>query len=134
MRDWGEAFTRLNFVVKPMVDAAFNGVLAEAAEQNGDLLTALMLRHLHADSERSVAWSTALVNVAVEDKAENADVLARWIGEAAPSAFEAVLDAVGPVTKEPEQASDVTTVRRSIAQACTTAVQGAGLTAPTQLE
>ena len=81
-----------------------------------------------------MAWSTALVKVAVEDKAENADVLAGWIGQAAPSAFEAVLDAMGPLTKEPEQPSDVTAVRRTIAQACTTVVQGAGLTAPAQLE
>ena len=51
VRDWGEAFARLNFVVKPMVDAAFNGVLADAAERNGDLPTGLMLRHLHSDSE-----------------------------------------------------------------------------------
>jgi toluene monooxygenase system protein E len=134
VRDWGEAFTRLNFVVKPMVDAAFNLVLAEAAERNGDLMTALMHRHLHSDSARSAAWSRALVQVATDDTAGNADVLAGWIGAAAPAAFEAVLDAIAPLAKEPDNPVDLAAARRTIASASTSLVQAAGLTGPGHLE
>jgi toluene monooxygenase system protein E len=134
VRDWGEAFTRLNFVVKPMVDAAFNLALAEAAERNGDLMTALMHRHLQSDSARSVAWSTALVKVATRDVPENSEVLARWIGQAAPSVFEAVIDAIAPLAKDPDSPSDLPNLRRVIAAACTTVVQNAGIAAPGQLE
>lgn len=134
VRDWGEAFTRLNFVVKPMVDAAFNVEIAAAAEGNGDHLTAMMLRHLHADSRRSVGWSSALVKVAVADSPANADLLANWTAEAAPAALEAVVDAIAPLAKEPETGADLNALRRAVATACTHAVQQAGITAPGHLE
>ena len=107
-KDWGKVFTQLNLVVKPAVDALFNGGLAEAAAANGDDLTALLHRNLHLDSARSRRWSTALVAVALQDAPGNGEVLDRWIGEAAPAVIDAVAAASAPLstpalTLAPEQ-------------------------------
>ncbi|MCV7059856.1 hypothetical protein H7I76_03895, partial [Mycolicibacterium vaccae] len=42
--DWGEAFTALNLVVKPALDALFKEAFAELASDNGDGLTAALLQ------------------------------------------------------------------------------------------
>jgi toluene monooxygenase system protein E len=97
-RDWGKVFAQLNFVVKPAVDAVFNGRLAVAAAASGDDLTALMHRNLQLDSARSGRWSAALARVAVQDAPGHAELLRHWIGEAAPAVIDAVVAASAPLS------------------------------------
>jgi len=98
--DWGKAFVQLNFAVKPAIDAVFNLKLAEAAEANGDALTAMMHRNLHADSLRSRRWSAALLQVAGADRPANIDLALAWIGEVRPAAAAAAAE-VSPLLSTP---------------------------------
>jgi toluene monooxygenase system protein E len=89
-QDWGKAFVQLNFAVKPAIDAVFNLRLAEAAVANGDTLTAIMHRNLHADSLRSRRWSAALLRVAAADRPANRDLAQTWIDAVRAEAADAV--------------------------------------------
>ena len=84
--DWGEAFTALNLAVKPLFDALCNSQLAELARANGDDLLALMLDQFELDAVRSREWSRALVAHAVDQRAENRDVLRGWVARWTPVA------------------------------------------------
>jgi toluene monooxygenase system protein E len=97
-KDWGKVFAQLNLVVKPAVDAVFNGRLAEAAASSGDDLTALMHRNLQLDGVRSRRWSTALVNVASQNAPANVEVLRSWTDEVVPAAIDAVVTASVPLS------------------------------------
>jgi toluene monooxygenase system protein E len=77
--DWGEAFVALNLVVKPVVDALFNGQLAELARAHADDLLALMLDDFALDSQRSLDWSEALVHYAVAQHPANKALLKQWV-------------------------------------------------------
>lgn len=106
--DWGEAFTALNLVVKPMYDALFNNALSELAAENGDHLLALMADEFAKDAARSQTWSTALVKYALERKPDLEDTLKGWVQRWLPKAQAAVeglapLFAQAPVRKEPEK-------------------------------
>jgi toluene monooxygenase system protein E len=90
-RDWGKSFVQLNLVVKPAVDAVFDGLLAEAALANGDDLTAMMHRNFEIDSQRSRRWTSALCTMAIEDTPANAAVIADWVSEIADTVVEAVV-------------------------------------------
>lgn len=88
--DWGEAFTALNLVVKPMVDALFNWEFASLAEENGDQFLAQLFTEFANDSRRSQDWSQALVHYAVEHDPALSGVLGGWIARWQPGAREAV--------------------------------------------
>ncbi|MGD9526563.1 aromatic/alkene monooxygenase hydroxylase subunit beta [Pseudonocardia sp.] len=116
--DWGEAFTALNLVVKPALDALFLDRLAALAEANGDDLTAQLLHEARRDGERSREWSTALARYAIDARPENRAVLAGWEQAWLPRAEAAVaglapLFAEAPVPAEPAGVADA--VRRSLA-------------------
>jgi toluene monooxygenase system protein E len=82
--DWGEGFAVLNLGVKPAHDELLTIQLARLAERNDDELLALVLDDLTLDCRRSRAWSKALVAFAVEGRAENRELLRRWIEPWAP--------------------------------------------------
>jgi toluene monooxygenase system protein E len=76
--DWGEAFTALNLVIKPTLDALFSERFADLAQANGDDLTAQLLREYGFDSLRSRAWTSALARYAIAARPDNSTVLASW--------------------------------------------------------
>jgi hypothetical protein len=76
--DWGEAFTALNLVIKPILAALLSERFANLARTNGDALTAQLLREYGLDSLRSRTWSSALARYAVTARPANSDVLANW--------------------------------------------------------
>jgi toluene monooxygenase system protein E len=84
--DWGECFTAMNLVLRPTLDQILLGQLANVAHDNNDDLTWLLLGNLAIDAERSVRWSTALAQYAIEQRAGNRDVLQRWANRWAPRA------------------------------------------------
>ncbi|MBO0819545.1 MAG: aromatic/alkene monooxygenase hydroxylase subunit beta [Nocardiopsaceae bacterium] len=88
--DWGEAFTALNLVVKPALDAFFKERLADAAASRGDGLTAQLLRESGVDSARSREWTSALETYATAQRAENEPVLRDWKEKWRPAADRAV--------------------------------------------
>jgi toluene monooxygenase system protein E len=88
--DWGEAFTALNLVVKPTLDALFKEALAELATAHGDGLTAALLQESRVDTARSQAWTGELVRYSVAANPANRNVLARWQAEWQPLADRAV--------------------------------------------
>ena len=75
--DWGEAFVAINLVLKPAVDASILQQLGHAARQQGDTLLGLLTDAQLRDSERHRRWSTALVELALENE-DNKQVLAGW--------------------------------------------------------
>jgi toluene monooxygenase system protein E len=88
--DWGEAFTALNLVIKPALDALFKEALAELAAAHGDGLTAALLQESRVDTARSQDWSAALVRYSVAADAANRGLIATWCAEWQPLADRAV--------------------------------------------
>lgn len=88
--DWGEAFTALNLVVKPALDALLKEALVELATANGDGLTAALLQESRVDTTRSQAWSRALARYALEQNSENHPVIDQWVSAWQPLADRAV--------------------------------------------
>jgi len=84
--DWGECFTAMNLVLRPTLDQVLIRQLANAARDNNDDLTWLLLGNLAADADRCTRWSLALAGYAIEQRAGNRDVLRRWITRWTPRA------------------------------------------------
>lgn len=79
--DWGEAFTALNLVVKPTLDALLKEAFVDLAVANSDGLTAALLQDSRVDSTRSRAWSAELARYAIANDVRNRDVLDHWAQE-----------------------------------------------------
>lgn len=85
--DWGEAFTALNLVVKPVFDEVLNIQLAELARAHKDNLLGLMLDDFAIDVQRSRDWSVALIQYARAQRPANVDLLNKWVSQWAPLAY-----------------------------------------------
>jgi hypothetical protein len=88
--DWGEAFTALNLVVKPALDALFKEAFVDLATANGDGLTAALLQESRVDTTRSQAWSAALARYALAARPANDPVIDDWVTKWRPLAERAV--------------------------------------------
>ncbi|OBY31717.1 aromatic/alkene monooxygenase hydroxylase subunit beta [Mycolicibacter kumamotonensis] len=88
--DWGEAFTALNLVVKPVLDALFKEAFAELATDHGDGLTAALLSESRVDTTRNQAWHAALARYALGANSTNRAVIDAWIDVWRPRADRAV--------------------------------------------
>ena len=88
--DWGEAFTALNFAVKPAFDELFNVALGPLAHANGDAALQKMLLSLNEDCRWHREWSAALVRVALSDRPANREALEGWLAKWRPLALAAV--------------------------------------------
>ncbi|OJZ73535.1 toluene hydroxylase [Mycobacterium paraffinicum] len=76
--DWGEAFTALNLVVKPALDALFKEAFVDLANDHGDGLTAALLQDSRVDTTRSRAWSAALARYAIAANPGNRAIIDGW--------------------------------------------------------
>ena len=76
--DWGEALVALNVCVKPWVDDVYLTQLAATADSSRDHIDAQILRSLFEDCAWHRAWTDALLALAIADRPENRDVVARW--------------------------------------------------------
>lgn len=85
--DWGEAFTALNFTVKPVFDELFNIQLAELARAHQDALLGLMLDDFALDVQRSRDWAVSLVQYATAQCPANTDLFKQWIEQWKPLAY-----------------------------------------------
>ncbi|OBH09382.1 aromatic/alkene monooxygenase hydroxylase subunit beta [Mycobacterium sp. E1747] len=110
--DWGEAFTALNLVVKPTLDALFKEVLADLAAAHGDGLTASLLRESGVDTTRSQNWSAALANYSVAANQANRGVLANWQAKWEPLADRAVAGLATIFAIAPHPADPATVAQR----------------------
>jgi toluene monooxygenase system protein E len=77
--DFGEALIALNLVVKPMFDRLFTSDLAKLAEDSGDPRLGQLLYSLGEDSRWQRDVARALVRVAIEERAENRQVIDDWV-------------------------------------------------------
>ena len=84
--DWGECFTAMNLVLRPMLDEILIRQVAHLAHDNSDELTWLLLSNLAVDSDRCTRWSTALSQYAIGHRDGNRDVLQRWVDRWTPRA------------------------------------------------
>src|ERR1700750_2282495 len=89
--DFGEAFTALNLVLAATLDDVALSPLGQAAKARGDDLTWLLTSFLAEDSRRRGRWSRALADLAVAQRPDHRDVLAKWVGRWAARADEAAL-------------------------------------------
>jgi toluene monooxygenase system protein E len=89
--DFGEAFTALNLLLGPTLDDVLLTQLGRAAKGRGDDLTWLLTSFLAEDSRRRGRWSRALADLAVAQRPDNRDVLAKRVGRWAARADEAAL-------------------------------------------
>ena len=87
--DWGEAFVALNLVAKPAVEEAVLVELGKAARHNGDTLLGLLTQAQMRDAERHRRWTSALVNMALEQEG-NREVIEGWIAKWQPLADKAI--------------------------------------------
>ncbi len=116
--DWGEAFTALNLVVKPTLDALFKEAFVDLASANGDALTAALLQESRVDTTRSQAWSTALARYALAQNPDNRAVIDGWAARWQPLADRAVDGLVVAFADAPASV-DVAAVRNRVAASVT---------------
>lgn len=126
--DWGEAFTARNLVVKPVLDELFLTQMGALARRNGDDLLAMLNDNLHIDSLRSRQWSSALVKLAIADRAENAGVLNGWVQKWTPLAYRAVDGVATLFTQLPTQPLALDGLQAAIAGAYRGFLTESGLT------
>jgi toluene monooxygenase system protein E len=88
--DWGESFTALNLVIKPLFDQLFMVRLSELALREGDHLLGQILYSLDEDCQWQRSWSRALVKMAIQDRSANRDVLQQWVNRWSPLGLRAV--------------------------------------------
>ena len=88
--DWGEAFTAVNLVLKPTLDALLKEAFASLAATNSDGLTAALLQESRVDTARSQAWSAELARYAIARNSANLDVIDGWVAAWQPLADRAV--------------------------------------------
>ncbi|TVT21729.1 toluene hydroxylase [Amycolatopsis acidiphila] len=100
--DWGEAFTALNLVVKPAVDALVNNVFGQLAEANGDRFLAALCTEFGRDARRSQDWTQALTGYAIERNPDLAGVLGDWVQQWQPRADQAVEGLAGQFAQAPQ--------------------------------
>jgi hypothetical protein len=112
--DWGEAFTALNLVVKPTLDALFKEAFVDLASANGDGLTAALLQESRVDTTRSQAWSAALARYALAQNPDNRAVIGGWAATWQPLADRAV-DGLAVAFADAPAAVDVAAVRNRAA-------------------
>jgi toluene monooxygenase system protein E len=87
--DWGEALVALNLSLKPLVEALFLTELAPLLREQRDFLGGEVLSSFDEDGRWHQAWSAAAVRLAVNDRAENGEVIQGWINSWYPRALEA---------------------------------------------
>jgi toluene monooxygenase system protein E len=108
--DFGEAFTVLNFVVKPHVDALLNTELAgRLAASNGDTILREIHFSLHEDAQWHRAWSNELARTLIADTPANEAIMNEWVAKWTPLAVRAVegLASVFETAPVPTPASEV---------------------------
>jgi toluene monooxygenase system protein E len=88
--DWGESFTALNLVIKPLLDHLFMVHFSDLALRKGDHLLGQLLYSLNEDCQWHRNWSQALVKMATQDKSANRDVLQRWVNQWSPLCLRAI--------------------------------------------
>ena len=89
--DWAEAFTALDLVLAPTLDAVLLTSLGEVARVSDDDETWLLTSFLAEDSRRRARWSRALADLAVAQRPDNRAVLAKWIDRWSALADDAAL-------------------------------------------
>jgi len=100
--DWGEAFAVLGLVAKPAYDTLFNEQFAELARKNGDELLALMAEDFELDAQRHRQTAKALVEYALQNKAELRDLLNEWTEKWTPLARRAIEELSGFFGEAPQ--------------------------------
>lgn len=124
--DWGEAFVALNLALKPALDSVVNESLATLAIANGDEFLALLLAEFQRDSARSQAWTSALVQYAIENDPAQADVVRGWVDAWTPKA-DAAVAALSELFASAPSPMDPAAVREAASQARDRVLAGAGL-------
>lgn len=110
--DWGEAFTALNLVVKPALDALFKEAFVVLANGHRDGLTAALLQESRVDTTRNQAWHASLARYALTANPANRTVIDGWIEKWRPLADRAV---AGLATALTDPAAIEERVARSVA-------------------
>jgi toluene monooxygenase system protein E len=94
--DWGEALVVTNLVIKPHFDRLVNVELAGAlAGAHGDHILGHVHFSLDEDAQWHRDWTQALLRLALDDRAENADIVSSWIDAWLPLASDAVVALAG---------------------------------------
>ena len=129
--DWGEAFTALNLVVKPTLDALINEQLATLASYNGDQFLSQLLAEFNLDSQRSKDWTQALVAYAVDRNPELNQILSGWLAKWQPKA-KAAVDALAPLFASAPSPMSAQTVSDMVARSYAEFIEECGLPVHTQ--
>jgi hypothetical protein len=87
--DWGEAFTALNLCAKPLLDDLLMVQLPTVARGHQDYLLGQLFSSLARDCDWHGRWSAALVQVALQGRADNRGAFLGWIERWAPRAEQA---------------------------------------------
>ena len=88
--DWGEAFTVLNLVLKPMFDELFLTGFGRLALSQGDDLLDKIFMSLNEDCAWHRAWSHALVLVASNDRPATGTTIGAWVDRWRPAVARAI--------------------------------------------
>jgi hypothetical protein len=109
-RDWGEVIVAANLCFEPVLGTLLRRELGmRAAAANGDSVTPVLARVETQEWEWARAWTTSLVRFLLDDSSygeANREVIARWVGDWLPQAFEAA-EALGPLASQIPHGIDV---------------------------
>jgi toluene monooxygenase system protein E len=122
--DWGETFTALDLVLKPLVDDVLLVQLAGEARRHGDHVLAGVLTSLSLDARWHVEWSAALARHAVARDARNRDVIDRWARRWSPLARAAAV-AVSRAFLPSEDGARLDRIQAGMLDSCGLAGEGA---------
>jgi toluene monooxygenase system protein E len=100
--DWGEAFTALNLVVKPLLDGLFMVHFGRLARQEGDYVLQQLFASLYEDCQWQQQWSQALVRLVMQDTPANQQVLQQWVNKW----YAMMVPAISPFTPLFDQCSE----------------------------
>ena len=100
--DWGEALVVTNLLIKPHFDRLVNVELAgHLAATNEDPVLRNVHFSLDEDARWHREWSRCLVQCAISNTPENADVISSWIDAWSPLASEATAALAGGMSTAP---------------------------------
>ena len=111
--DWGESFSTLNLVLKPLVDELFLVQFSKLCLMNGDHVLADMNGNFYLDTLRNYRWIKALAKFSIERNPNNEKVLENHVTKWAPKTIKA-LESFEPVFKDAPKPMDFAEVMNSL--------------------
>mgnify|MGYP005846414653 CR=1 FL=1 len=127
--DFGESFSALNLVLKPLLDELFLIQFADLALAHGDHILAEMQGNFYLDTLRTQRWVKELARFSIERNGNNKPLLEGWVEKWFPLAWKGV-EGFRPVFEKAPKRTDFKGLAQDIRNSYGRFLGEAGLKAP----